>query len=469
MNIGRNDPCPCGSGKKYKKCCLSSGHRDRSESLMQHQIRYAEAQLIQQLQAWLLQEGLWYLIEDAVEDFVSLMSSEPDETQLKSLWENTLWHHLFFDWQPSLEWDDFEYASLSEKFADQFIIPGFEKNLLNKLLNEPLTFLQVEDVIEGKGLYVHDLLLGRKFFVYEKRASISSVKGNIIFAKVITFNGTSVMMETYPYFLPGRFATDIMEFRDAISSFNRLGAYKLRVLTFSVIEAFWIIFDEAYRPPVIQNQDSDFIEPNELIYQTKLPLKPLLEKLLPLTPYSDMDEFLQVAATIDEKGNVMEVRFPRIDAEDIVIAEFFLTTNEIRIFTNSAKRAGRVKSSLTRRFGKQLQLIDQIWLDSTQPKDTATQEEFDFNSAGDNLNEPDALSPEIQEVLTQKTQAHWADWLTHPLPALNGKTPKQAVKSHKGREQLEALLLDFEGQNLSAPENLMNPDTDWLRQQLGME
>jgi len=22
MNIGRNDPCPCGSGKKYKNCCL---------------------------------------------------------------------------------------------------------------------------------------------------------------------------------------------------------------------------------------------------------------------------------------------------------------------------------------------------------------------------------------------------------------------------------------------------------------
>lgn len=23
MKIGRNDPCHCGSGKKYKKCCLS--------------------------------------------------------------------------------------------------------------------------------------------------------------------------------------------------------------------------------------------------------------------------------------------------------------------------------------------------------------------------------------------------------------------------------------------------------------
>ena len=23
--VGRNDPCPCGSGKKYKKCCLLNG------------------------------------------------------------------------------------------------------------------------------------------------------------------------------------------------------------------------------------------------------------------------------------------------------------------------------------------------------------------------------------------------------------------------------------------------------------
>ncbi len=25
--IGRNDPCPCGSGKKYKKCCI--GKKDK--------------------------------------------------------------------------------------------------------------------------------------------------------------------------------------------------------------------------------------------------------------------------------------------------------------------------------------------------------------------------------------------------------------------------------------------------------
>jgi hypothetical protein len=25
--IGRNDPCSCGSGKKYKHCCASKGER----------------------------------------------------------------------------------------------------------------------------------------------------------------------------------------------------------------------------------------------------------------------------------------------------------------------------------------------------------------------------------------------------------------------------------------------------------
>ena len=24
MKVGRNDPCPCGSGKKYKHCCVAA-------------------------------------------------------------------------------------------------------------------------------------------------------------------------------------------------------------------------------------------------------------------------------------------------------------------------------------------------------------------------------------------------------------------------------------------------------------
>lgn len=31
MTTGRNDPCPCGSGIKYKKCCLEKGDPVRAK------------------------------------------------------------------------------------------------------------------------------------------------------------------------------------------------------------------------------------------------------------------------------------------------------------------------------------------------------------------------------------------------------------------------------------------------------
>ena len=31
MKIGRNDPCSCGSGKKYKNCCVKTGTRSEKK------------------------------------------------------------------------------------------------------------------------------------------------------------------------------------------------------------------------------------------------------------------------------------------------------------------------------------------------------------------------------------------------------------------------------------------------------
>ena len=41
VKIGRNAPCPCGSGKKYKKCCLPLLERSSS----QKNISYSEADI----------------------------------------------------------------------------------------------------------------------------------------------------------------------------------------------------------------------------------------------------------------------------------------------------------------------------------------------------------------------------------------------------------------------------------------
>jgi len=36
--ISRNDPCPCGSGLKYKKCCLESGGVDKQRRARRAQL-----------------------------------------------------------------------------------------------------------------------------------------------------------------------------------------------------------------------------------------------------------------------------------------------------------------------------------------------------------------------------------------------------------------------------------------------
>ena len=41
MEVGRNDPCPCGSGKKYKKCCgakLHSGNDSNEQKVLYIQV-----------------------------------------------------------------------------------------------------------------------------------------------------------------------------------------------------------------------------------------------------------------------------------------------------------------------------------------------------------------------------------------------------------------------------------------------
>lgn len=52
------------------------------------------------------------------------------------------------------------------------------------------------------------------------------------------------------------------------------------------------------------------------------------------------------------------------------------------------------------------------------------------------------------------------------IPALNGLTPKEAVKNAKGRE----LLLGFEARaNDLESESIFNPDIDELRRKLGLK
>ncbi|MCX6636140.1 MAG: hypothetical protein NT090_13825, partial [Acidobacteria bacterium] len=49
-----------------------------------------------------------------------------------------------------------------------------------------------------------------------------------------------------------------------------------------------------------------------------------------------------------------------------------------------------------------------------------------------------------QQLITEFMERHFATWPDIPLPALDGKTPREAVKTAAGRSKVSAILRDFE-------------------------
>src|ERR1044071_8374657 len=63
---GRNDPCPCGSGRKYKNCCLAS--LTASDFQYRHS-RQTHASLIQKLMTFFFENFSPELANEAWKDF----------------------------------------------------------------------------------------------------------------------------------------------------------------------------------------------------------------------------------------------------------------------------------------------------------------------------------------------------------------------------------------------------------------
>ena len=98
--------------------------------------------------------------------------------------------------------------------------------------------------------------------------------------------------------------------------------------------------------------------------------------------------------------------------------------------------------------------------------DRRTMEEAALAANPDDRPEPlDQNDPEIREVLEQFVAEMEERWLDQSIPALGGRTPREAVKDPVGREEVEQLLASFPPMTGDEP-GMMDPDR--LRRALGL-
>ena len=152
--IGRNDPCPCGSGKKYKYCCLVK-HED-PELLFQRTLERAERRLRDKL----IKFSSSHRFDEDVRKAFKLFFN--DKYELGDDIEGLLPEDMdrFVDWF-IFDWDLSDYNKpVIDVFRESrsYMLDGDELQLMENWSDTVLSAYVVESVLEGEGLDVVDLL-----------------------------------------------------------------------------------------------------------------------------------------------------------------------------------------------------------------------------------------------------------------------------------------------------------------------
>ncbi|HEX6835111.1 MAG TPA: hypothetical protein VF334_00990, partial [Polyangia bacterium] len=131
----------------------------------------------------------------------------------------------------------------------------------------------------------------------------------------------------------------------------------------------------------------------------------------------------------------------------------------LRLESNSRDRLERAKQLLA---SDAASLVEHR-LDSVQDPKSAMRASRGERRGRDEI--PDDVKREMMAAVLQQ---HYATWADVPLPALDGKTPRQAARSQRGRAQVRALVDDIERGTLAQPGG-DTVDFDAMREELGLD
>ena len=214
--VGRNDPCPCGSGRKFKHCCLRA---QDVEDTLRVRLRSAEGALVPALFACAEQFGAEFFSEAWDEFF--LRTEVPDVEDSREF--GTTFDPFFvFSFMPDASEDDLPEGWPTEPLALHFLHrqvepdPDFHREFIEQACKSPASFFAVESVVPGRAVDIKDILTGRRFHVLEQSASRTLQVGDVTFTRVVTTGGGSIMIGACPWVIPASWHIPIINMREKL-------------------------------------------------------------------------------------------------------------------------------------------------------------------------------------------------------------------------------------------------------------
>lgn len=482
MKPGRNDPCPCGSGKKHKHCCLAAQTARESDprELVWRRLRrlkddgdYATMMLRFVHDAY--GDGA---LEEAWNEF-TLWEDEPFDPG--SLHQPVFMPWLFCLWAPDPEETAVADADLHEVPPARALLQrkghrldSLLREYLESCLAAPLSFYEVLHSEPGRRLQLRNVISGEEHDVMERSASQSIQAGDLIFGQVASARGVCLLEACGPVVIPPGDKIEMIELRrrmekgPAIAPRERTREYDLELR-----ELYLDLVDRLLHPrmPEMRNTDDEKMVLQRLVFDIES-AQEAFDALKDLDfEFDSEEEPEEVERDAEGRLRGATVVWKKRDNDkhkswdNTVLGRIRIEGRRLTAEVNSSERAERLRDIVEKKLGAraryrcaEVQSVERLLAEA---KNAPAPRETTEHRA---LRE----SPEVQSLAAEFMARHYESWPDETLPALGGRSPLEAVKDPDGREMVEALVHDIERRSRDMESPVDEAVFHRLRKRLGL-
>ena len=425
---GRNDPCPCGSGRKYKHCCGGAATtRDPDEN--------GHAGAVERALDWLASRHR-KAAGVAIEAMLFGGLTDEEQATLQSQDDET-WQQIQLN---TNEWLLAEAAidvrDSPRRVPDLLLGPGGplftveQRQWIAQLSERPLRLYDVTDVVPGRQMTLCDSLETEAppIVVTERAGSLESLVGSQAGFRIMEVGDHRELSGAAYPFSPLAGPQVIAAMRKTLRKRNSSDhATELS----SIIRRQWLAQYFA-APPIPTIVDAATGEALLLVtdhYRVKD--WDALQQALAAQPDVDGDR--------QSGWNRLEKR-TGMDARPIASINPEKSVDRISVFFRTQKHADRGRPWFEALAGDAVQFLSR---ELSDPKgllgDTSTRQRQKPGRRAPDM-PPDVMADLIEKAIRQS----YANWSDEPIPALGDKTPRQAIRTPAGLERVKGLLRGYE-------------------------
>jgi len=426
--VGRNEPCPCGSGKKFKKCC----GKESPEAVADESKDGGVGRAIE----WLTSRHA-KAVKTAV---AAMLNDDLDDS------EQALLHKLGDDdWQGvqinAMEWllseGSIAVKGVQRNVAGMLLGPGgpaftpAQRSWIVQLGRRPLRLYDITEVLSGIGMRLCDALdtEAAPLMVQERSGSGYARVGNLIGVRIMEVGSHhEISGAAYPFSRLMN-ASLLGELRAAVAGSAAHGDDLPRSLS-AIIRRNWIA---QYARPLPLPTVTDSISGDPVLL---------------ITDHYRVANWDALAAALGAESDVEGDRAAgwarRFECADglrrhSVSINPGKSADRIEVFYRTQNYADQGRAWFDKLAGASVAFVGRVLSDPKGIMSKVSAGAVPPTSADPGL-PPEALAEIVEKVLL-RTYANWSD---EPIQALGGKTPRQAIATPAGRERVKGLLRTYE-------------------------